>query len=175
MEVYLLTVIILDLEFMRNFMMMENDIKVAAQINKKINFRSESYLRDRISELLHISCVSDKQIFFALVDELMKLCDLDDLKVWDYKDAQKAIVEHFMPCIQEDYAYLPKLAPTDIMNYISTLDEEGIVAKFVHFMAYEEHSPFKDGLYLTIYPFEKCLAMLVIEMIKSEVGEIWKK
>ncbi len=162
-------------EFMRKFMMMENDIKVAAQINKKINFRSESYLRDRISESIHVSCVSDKQIFFALVDELMTICNLDEHKVWDYKEAQKLIVEHFMSCVKEDYAYLPKLVPTDIVNYVSSLDEEGIVSKFVHFMAYEEHSPFKDGIYLTIYPFEKCLAMLVIEMMKDEIGEVWKK
>lgn len=162
-------------DFELKFMMLENDIKVAAQIYKKINLRSETYLRNHIAEQLHIPYVSDSQIFYALVDELMKMCKLDDHKVWEYKEAQSIIVEHFMPSIKEDYAYLPKLLPTDIMNYISSLDEEGIVSKLIHFMAYEEHSPFKDGIYLTVFPYEKCLAMLVMEMIKQEKGEIWKK
>ena len=105
----------------------------------------------------------------------MKICGCDYKKVWNFKDAQHIIVEHYLPCVKEDYAYLPKLVPTDIVNYVSSLDQDGIITKFIHFMAYEEHSLFKDEIYLTLSPFEKCLAMLVMEMIKDEKGEIWKK
>ena len=162
-------------DFSLKFMMLENDIKVAAQINKKLNLRSEGYLQDHLKDLLHVPFVDDYQIFFGLVDELMKICGCDYKKVWNFKDAQHIIVEHYLPCVKEDYAYLPKLVPTDIVNYVSSLDQDGIITKFIHFMAYEEHSPFKDEIYLTLSPFEKCLAMLVMEMIKDEKGEIWKK
>ena len=42
----------------------ENDIKVAAQINKKLNLRSEGYLQDHLKDLLHVPFVDDYQIFF---------------------------------------------------------------------------------------------------------------
>ena len=162
-------------DFSLKFMMLENDIKVAAQINKKIQFRSETYLEDKLKELLHVSFVSDYEIFYGLIDELMKLCELDYTKVWNYEEAENEIVNKFLPCIKEDYEYLPKLVPTDILNYVSHLDTEGIISKLVHFIAYPEHSFISDSIYLTICPFEMCEAMLVIEMIKKEKGEIWKK
>lgn len=154
-------------ELIRQILMLETRIKLATNINESL--RSETVVYDTVSQRLKKKKIRESELYFGLMDILMDLCNLDDCAVWTYEKARNAILAQFAPCAQEDYPYLPTKSPKDMVAYASSLDTKGIISKMVHTNLYPDHVFLSEGAWLTLYPFEEALALLVT-MMMFELG-----
>ena len=152
----------------RDILVLETQIKLANNINER--FRSQSVITDRLKNQQHTTHISDEEIVFGLIDNLMDILEFDITKVYSYKEVRDKIVLSFGNSLDEDYTYNPMHSVDDLMSYASTLNQKGIIEKLVHEAFYPEHKIFPDSLILTIYPFEKALSLLVVNMMK-ELGD----
>ena len=153
----------------RNLLMLETRVKLATAISERLH--SASVVTDRLKEEEHRTHLSEREIFFGLMDHLMDLCGCDVLKIYTYREARDIILASFASVADKEYEYLPKLNPVKVLDYTKTLDQKGIVEKIVHANLYKDHSILSESLLLTVYPFEDALAMLVIDMMNELGGE----
>lgn len=143
-------------EYERAMLIKEVKIKNATSINER--FRSEHVISDKLMEQMHLDSLSDKKIFFGMIDALMDLCEMDDTKVYSISQAKKEILANFAQCAYEDYPYKPSLNPLDMMDYLKSLDKKTIVSIILHSYFYPEHSFISENIILTVYPFESAMA-----------------
>lgn len=151
-------------EYERAMLIKEVQIKNATSINER--FRSEHVISDKLMEQMHLDSLSDKKIFFGMIDALMDLCGMDDTKVYTIKEAKKEILANFAQCAYEDFPYKPALNPVDMYEYIRTLDQKTIVSIILHSYFYPEHQLISENIILTVYPFESAMADFLSIMMK---------
>lgn len=154
--------------FQVELLKLEARIKQANAIND--SFRSGSYIYDRLCEQLHRRSLSEREMIFGLMDDLMDLAGCDVTRVWTYREARNAVLASFASCIDKDYPILPGLIPSSVLEYLQTMDLHGIVEKLVHRKIYPEHGHLPENAVLTLNPFAQALADVIIYML-IELGE----
>lgn len=152
-------------EFQKSYLILESNIKNATSINER--FRSEHVITDMLIERMHVPHLSDKLYFYGMLDALMEMCGMDESKVYHFIDARNEILANFAQAAYEDYSYKPSLNPTEVMNYLSTLDKKTIVTTILHSMFYPDHEVMSENIRLTVYPFECALAQFLYIMMKN--------
>ncbi len=146
------------------------DFRIRHSVRLPENLAGPAEVIEKLRDQQKKKQLSDEEIFWGLMDNLMELCGCDVTKVWTYEEARNAILAEFAPCAYEDYPYKPSIMPKDLYAYSRTLDTKGAVAKLVHGRLYPEHWLLTEQIRLTIYPFELGLAELVLLMMKDLGG-----
>ncbi|MBO7703324.1 MAG: patatin-like phospholipase family protein [Solobacterium sp.] len=156
--------------FMREILMLEWRIHDSTQIANRL--LSSQAVTDRIASQQKTKTVNERQMFFGFMDSLMSACGLSDVKVWSYRSARDAILAGFAECAEDTYEYLPESFRTEkLLSYASTLGTKGIVEKMVHTELYPSHAFIPESVWLTVYPYERALAMFVGKLLEELKGE----
>ena len=114
--------------FSLELLMLEERISRANEIASRLF--SPQAVTDRLASQQHQKVLSDKRMFFGLMDNLMTMCGLDVERVWTYREARNEILARFADCAGEDYSYLPEsLTTSHLLSYAATLGSKGIVEK----------------------------------------------
>ena len=156
--------------FMRDIMILEGRIQRATEITARL--RSSQIITDRIASIQHQKVVDDRRMFFGFMDYLMSMCGCEVERVWTFREARNTILAEFAPCMEEGYEYYPAAITAEkILAYTSTLDSKGVISKMVHQLFYPDHLFLAEGVWLTVYPFEKAAALFVRELMNELKGE----
>ena len=157
-------------KFMHEILILEGRIQNAVELAARL--RSSQVITDRIASIQHQKVVDDRRMFYGFMDYLMTMCGLDLEKVWKYRDARNRILMEFAPCMEEDYEYSPAAMTAEkLLAYGSGLDSKGVILKLVHALFYPSHIFLTENLWLTVYPFEKAVAMFIAEMMRELEAE----
>lgn len=155
-------------KFYRNIMLNEAEIKQATTINDK--FRSDQLIINTLLQKTHKVVLSKKEVFYALLDEVMDICDMELDCIYDYEDARKRIFEEFSECAYEGY-YVPS-GVIDVASYVPLTDKRVIVSRLVYAKLFPEHELFPAKIILTVYPFEETLADFIVYLMKEYVEDV---
>lgn len=154
--------------FYHDLLLFEGEVKQASNINE--SFRSTQVVTDILLHQEHRRVLSDKQMFYGLMDNLLDLAEADVEKVYSYNTARDLILACFAACAEKNYLWRPSLNPKELLEYTRSLSTKGILEKLIHGILYPDHQFFSRGLQLTVYPFYVALAHFVAAMMK-ELGE----
>lgn len=156
--------------FTREILLLEGRIHDASEFTNRLF--SSQVITDRIASQMKQKVVNERQMFFGFMDSLMDACGLDVEKIWTYRSARDAILASFAECASESFEYLPEsLTTAKLLSYATTLGTKGIVEKMVHIQLYPSHAFLPESLWLTVYPYERALAMFVGELMNELRGE----
>lgn len=154
--------------FYRHLLIYEGKVKLASNLNER--FRSSQVITDRLLAQQHKRVLSEKDMFYGLMDNLMDVCGAKVEPVYTYREARNLILAAFSDSADRSYAMKPGLNPKEILDYASSLDTKSILERMVHGILYPGDEFFTPGLQLTVYPFQMMLAEFVVEMMK-ELGQ----
>lgn len=136
--------------FYMDIMLMEADIKQATSLNGR--FRSEQAIMDNLLNETKKKVLSEKEVFLALLDVIMKAMGLALDKIYKYENVRKAIFDEFSECAYEGF-YNPQ-GIADATSYSPTTDKRVVLERLVHANLYPEKEIFSKKLLLTVLPFE---------------------
>lgn len=152
--------------FRHELLILEERIRRASEISNRLY--SAQVVTDRLASQQHRKVISDKQMFFGFMDNLMTACGLDTERIWSYRAARNAVLAGFADCAKEDYELRPeRLSMDGLLSFASSLDMKGIVEKIMHTKLYPSHVFVGEGILLTVYPFEYAVAMFLAELMNE--------
>lgn len=154
-------------DFYRMIMILEADIKQATSISGR--FRSEQAITDILLNETNKKTLKTSDVFYILLDNVMKLMDLPTDEIYEYKEVEKKVFEEFSECSYEGY-YNPQ-GIIDATSYSPTTDKKTVVKRLVHANLFPEKEIFSNKLILTVIPFEETLAKFVVYLMKEYVEE----
>jgi N-acetylmuramoyl-L-alanine amidase len=151
-------------KFTHEVLLLEGRIHAASEITTRLF--SSQLITDRIASQQKQKVISERQMFFGFMDNLMNACGLDVETIWTYRSARDAILAGFAACASESFEYLPEaLTTSKLMSFATTLGTKGVVEKIVHTQLYPSHAFLPESVWLTVYPFEKALGAPGISFI----------
>ncbi len=156
-------------QFYLELLKLETRIRNATNINERL--RSDSVVTDKLKARMHRSVLSEKDIYYGMMDSLLDMIGADVYHVYSRLEAERMILAAFAGTVEPDYVYFPSLYPKSVIEYTKTLDQKGIVEKILHHLFYPEHEVVPDNIMLTVYPFEDAAARFLMFMMKGLVNK----
>lgn len=148
---------------------LETRIRNATNINERL--RSDSVITDKLKARMHKAVLSEKDIYYGMIDSLLDMIGADVYHVYSRLEAERMILAEFSGTVDPDFKYIPALDPKEVIEYTKTLDQKGIVEKILHHLFYPAHEIVSDNIVLTVYPFEDAAARFLMFMMKGLVNK----
>ncbi len=156
-------------QFYLELLKLETRIRNATNINERL--RSDSVVTDKLKARMHKAVLSEKDIYYGMMDSLLDMIGADVCQVYSLLEAEKLILAAFAGTVEPDYVYIPSPYLKSVLEYVKTLDQKGIVEKILHRLFYPSHEVVPDNIMLTVYPFEDALARFLMFMMKGLVNK----
>ncbi|MBR2812034.1 MAG: patatin-like phospholipase family protein [Solobacterium sp.] len=150
--------------FMCRMLLLETRIHLANPIPDR--FFSAQMLYDRLKKQTRIPALNYHQVFLAMMDKMMEICDFPSEKVYDIDQVMEEISKQLAPALDPDFAILPA-SVIDAAGYLKTLDTKSMVLRFTHVELYQKQEQIPQSLVLTVYPMEAALALFAVCILKE--------
>ncbi len=150
-------------EYERELIILENNAGRLDAVSDLL--RSDTPVMDRLLEKQYKKHLSREEMFFGILDELMKLCGCDLCRIWTYREAADAVLQVFAGTAFEDYGMPAGFGSVDLRNYFGRADTLKVTGALVHMSLYPEHAVLSQRSVLALYPFERALADFVLKLM----------
>lgn len=144
---------------------LETEIKNANTVNDKLF--SDSTITDKLKEMMHRDSLNETQYFFGMLDSIMELCGFDETVVYDFHEVQRDIVAIFEDAARADYHFMDNFRPSEILDFIRSMDHKTIIRMIIHTHFYPDHSVIPEKVLMTVYPFDIAQAQMISAMIRQ--------